>query len=161
IWKLRQAARYRELTAALPYALLRARISESGSAAGAFPEESVALTHLYNAASSLAKTLGSFELAGIAADRAARAAERTGEPLLAGAAAYRMANVLLSAGHLDPAQAAAVRAADQLRPAITLTVSHASMWGALLATAAQAAARAHATADAWELLGASRVAADL
>lgn len=35
------------------------------------------------------------------------------------------------------------------------------MWGAPLATAALAAARAHAPAQAWELLGASKVAADL
>jgi hypothetical protein len=72
-----------------------------------------------------------------------------------------MANVLLSAGHLGSARAVAVSAADRLRPVMTATVSHTSMWGALLATAAQAAARDHAAVEAWELLGASKVAADL
>jgi hypothetical protein len=119
------------------------------------------LTHLYNAASSLAKSLGSFELAGIATDRAVDTAERTGDPLLAGAAAYRMANVLLSAGHLGTARVVAISAADRLRPVMAVTASCTSMWGALLATAAQAAARDHAAAEAWELLGASKVAADL
>lgn len=79
---------------------------------------------------------------------------------MAGAAAYRMANVLLSAGHLGSARILAIRAADRLRPVMTATFSHTSMWGALLATAAQAAARDHAAAEAWELLGASKVAAD-
>jgi transcriptional regulator with XRE-family HTH domain len=161
IWKLRQAARYRDLTGELPDALIRARSSVSGEPANDTLARLTALTHLYNAASSLAKSLGSFELAGIAAERAVQAADRTGDPLLAGAAAYRMANVLLSAGHLDSARAAAVSAADRLRPAMTATASHTSMWGALLATAAQAAARGHAVAEAWELLGASKVAADL
>jgi transcriptional regulator with XRE-family HTH domain len=161
MWKLRQAARYRDLTAELPDALARARSSGCGEQADDTLAGLAALTHLYNAASSLAKSLGSFELAGIAADRAVQVADRTGDSLLAGAAAYRMANVLLSAGHLDSARAAAVSAADRLRGSMTATASHTSMWGALLATAAQAAARTHAAAEAWELLGASKVAADL
>jgi hypothetical protein len=161
IWKLRQAARYRELTTELPHALALARRSEGSPVAERRPAGRAVLTHLYNAASSLAKNLGSFELAGIAADRAVQAAARTADPLLAGAAAYRLANVLLSAGQLDPARSVAIGAADRLRPVMTATASHISMWGALLATAAQAAAREHAAAEAWELLGASRVAADL
>jgi hypothetical protein len=72
-----------------------------------------------------------------------------------------MANVLLSAGHLGSARILAISAADRLRPVMTATFSHTAMWGALLATAAQAAARDHAAAEAWELLGASKVAADL
>jgi hypothetical protein len=104
------------------------------------------LTHLYNAASSLPKALGSLELAGIAADRAVRTASGTGDPLLGGAAAYRLANVLLPAGQFASAQALAIGAADRLRPVMTATKSHTAMWGALLATAAQAAARAQAPA---------------
>jgi hypothetical protein len=92
---------------------------------------------------------------------AVQTAERTGDPLLAGAAAYRMANVLLSAGHLGSARILAISAADRLRPVMTATFSHTAMWGALLATAAQAAARDHAAAEAWELLGGSKVAVDL
>jgi hypothetical protein len=160
IWKLRQAAQYRRLTTDLPQALARAR--NENAAAGDRPATTLAaLTHLYNAASSVAKSLGSFELAGIAADRAVLAADRTGDPLLAGAAAYRMANVLLSAGQFGSARVVAITAADRLRPVMTATASHTSMWGALLATAAQAAAQDHAAAEAWELLGASKVAADL
>jgi hypothetical protein len=161
IWKLRQAARYRELAVGLPEALTRARSREAEPDASWSPTGLAALAHLYNAASSLAKNLGSFELAGIAADRAVRTADRTGDPLLAGAAAYRLANVLLSAGHNASARALAVSAADRLRPILTATPSHTAMWGALLATAAQAAGREHAAAEAWELLGASKVAAGL
>lgn len=90
IWKLRQAAQYQKLTADLPLALTRARSSENAPAADRPATALAALTHLYNAASSVAKSLGSFELAGIAADRAVLAADRTGDPLLAGAAAYRL-----------------------------------------------------------------------
>jgi transcriptional regulator with XRE-family HTH domain len=161
IWKLRQASRYQELAADLPQILARARGSEDDRGRAGRPTGLAPLTHLYNAASSLAKSMGSFELAGIAAERAVQAAGRAGDPLLAGAAAYRMANVLLTSGHLGAARAVAVDAADQLRPVMTATVSHTSMWGALLATAAQAAARGHAAVDAWELMGASKVAADL
>jgi hypothetical protein len=161
IWKLRQAAQYQRLTTELPHALARARSNENATAGDRPATTLAALTHLYNAASSVAKSLGSFELAGIAADRAVLAAGRTGDPLLAGAAAYRMANVLLSAGQFGSARVVAITAADRLRPVMTATASHTSMWGALLATAAQAAAQDHAAAEAWELLGASKVAADL
>jgi len=161
IWKLRQAAHYQKLTADLPLALARARSTESDPEARRQPAGLAALTHLYNAASSLAKSFGAFELAGVAADRAVQAADHTRDPLLTGAAAYRMANVLLSAGHLRSARLVAISAADRPRPVMTATASHTAMWGALLATAAQAAAREHAAADAWEMLGASKVAADL
>jgi hypothetical protein len=161
IWRLRQTANYQALAIDLPPALVRARASELDPAMGRNLTGLAALTHLYNTASSLAKSLGSFDLAGIAADRALRTANRTGDPLLRGAATYRLANVLLSAGQFGPARAIAVSAADGLRPVMTATKSHTAMWGALLATAAQAAARAHAVAESWELLGASKVAADL
>jgi hypothetical protein len=161
IWKLRQAAQYQRLTTDLPQALARARSNENAAPGDRSATTLAALTHLYNAASSVAKSLGSFELAGIAADRAVLAAGRTGDPLLAGAAAYRMANVLLSAGQLGSARVVAITAADRLRPVMTATASHTSTWGALLATAAQAAAQDYAAAEAWELLGASKVAADL
>jgi hypothetical protein len=161
IWKLRQTARYRELAVDLPHALVGARSSEAEPEQDWLPARLAALTHLYNAASSLARSFGSFELAGIAADRAVRTASCTGDPLLAGAAAYRLANVLLPAGQFGSARAVAIGAADRLRPVMTATRSHTAMWGALLATAAQAAARAQAPAEAWELLGTSKVAADL
>ncbi len=159
MWRLRQAARYRQLAAELPAILTLARGCEMSR-----PQDrrvAAVLTHLYNVASSLAKTSGSPELAGIAADRAMRAAGSTGDPLLSGAAAYRLANVLLSAGHLESARTLAVTAADQLCPVLNATRSHTAMWGALLATAALAAAQAGDAAQARELLGASKVAADL
>ncbi len=161
VWKLRQAASYRKLADDLPRVLARARSSEVEQAEDRHTAWLAALTHLYNVASSLAKSFGSFELAGIAADRAVRTAGIIGDPLLGGAAAYRLANVLMSAGQLGPAGAIAVGAADRLRPLMTASRSHTALWGALLATASLATARACCAADAWELLGASKVAADL
>jgi hypothetical protein len=55
IWKLRQAARYRELATSLPEALTRARGREAEPDASWSPTGLAALAHLYNAASSLAK----------------------------------------------------------------------------------------------------------
>ncbi len=158
-WRLRQQARYRKLAAELPPVLLRARGGER--AVTGDRRLASGLTHLYNAASSLATALGSAELAGIAADRAVRTAAEVADPLLNGAAAYRLANVLLSAGQLESARLVAISAADQLRPALAVTRSHTATWGALLATAALAAAKASSAAEARELLGASKVAADL
>jgi len=158
-WRLRQQARYRKLAAELPPVLLRARGGEP--AVTGDRRLASGLTHLYNAASSLATALGSAELAGIAADRAVRTAAEVADPLLNGAAAYRLANVLLSAGQLESARLVAISAADQLRPALAVTRSHTATWGALLATAALAAAKASSAAEARELLGASKVAADL
>jgi hypothetical protein len=57
IWKLRQAAQYQKLTADLPLALTRARSSENAPAADGPATTLAALTHLYNAASSVAKAL--------------------------------------------------------------------------------------------------------
>jgi len=159
MWRLRQAARYRQLAAELPAVLTGARGLEASTTGDR--RVAAVLTHLYNATSSLAKTTGSPELAGIAADRAMRAASSTGDPLLSGAAAYRLANVLLSAGHPEPAWTLAVTAADQLCPVLNATRSHTAMWGALLATAALAAGQAGDPGQARELLGASKVAADL
>ncbi len=159
IWRLRQAAQYRTLASMLPVALANARAGEAGLTGD--PQLASALTHLYNVASSLARAFGSLELAGIAADRAVHIASSIGDPLLSGAAAYRLANVLLAGGQLKTAQVLAIGAADRLRPALNASRSHTAMWGALLATGALAAARAHAAAEARELLGASRVAADL
>jgi len=162
MWRLRQTARYADLAGDLPRLLAKALASEMPSEEDRELAWVTALTHIYNAASSLAKALGSLELAGIAADRAVRLAGAHGEdPLLAGAAAYRLANVMLSAGQLNLAGVIAVNAADKLRPVTAQSRSHTAIWGALLATAAQAAARRLAQADAWELLGASKVAADM
>lgn len=159
-WKLRQACRYRKLAGDLPQALVEARNAPVGPGEDRHLSGLAALTHLYNTASSLAARLGSPELAGIAADRAVQAADGSGDPLLRGAAAYRLANVLMAAGQHGPARAIAIGAADRLRPVMTASRSHTAMWGALLATAALAAARARAAAEAWELLGGSKVAAD-
>jgi transcriptional regulator with XRE-family HTH domain len=162
VWRLRQTARYADLAGDLPRLLAKALVSTMPREEDRERAWVTALTHIYNAASSLAKALGSLELAGIAADRAVRLAGAHGEdPLVGGAAAYRLANVMLSAGQLNLAGVIAINAADKLRPVMARGRSHTAMWGALLATAAQAAARRLAQADAWELLGASKVAADM
>jgi hypothetical protein len=62
IWRLRQAAQYQTLARMLPEALARARAGEMGLSEDR--QIASALTHLYNAASSLARAFGSLELAG-------------------------------------------------------------------------------------------------
>jgi hypothetical protein len=159
LWRLRQQSRYRRLSTDLPRTLAAARNPEKDQRSEL--ASTAAFVHLYNTASSLAARLGSPELAAIAADRAVQTAETSQNALLRAAAAYRLANILLAAGQLDSAGDVAVRAADGLRCDMTVSRSHTATWGALLATASLATARMQAPAEAWELLGASRVAADL
>ena len=160
-WKLRQQAQYRRLAEYLPRALMQGRATELESTREPSRSDLAELIHLYNAACSLAKSLGSYDLARIAAERAVQTASITGDPLLRGAAIYRHANVLLSAGELASAQSVAISAADGLRPMMTATRTHTALWSGLLGTAALAAARRHHPAEAWELLGESKVAADM
>ena len=163
VWRLRQTARYADLADDLPRLLAKALASEMPREEDRERAWVTALTHIYNAASSLAKALGSLELAGIAADpglcdwlalmgktRSLAAPPPTGSRT----SCFPRANLTwrASSRSTPPTTPAPVMAQGR---------SHTAMWGALLATAAQAAARRLAQADAWELLGASKVAADM
>jgi hypothetical protein len=97
-------------------------------------------------------------MAAIVADRAFRLASDAGSGLLIGAAQLRVANVYLSAGRHAEAAAIAATAADKLPPRPASTPAEAATFGALLLTAAIAAARMGEAAQAWEYLGHAKAA---
>ena len=107
------------------------------------------------------KKLGDFGLALVAADRAVQAARSMGDPILLAAAAHRLVNVLLPAGRLEETQAVALAAAEAIEPARLTNARSYAMWGALLLTAAVAAARRGDESASWELMGEARTASRL
>ncbi len=148
-WELRQSSEYARLGSLLTN-LLRHTASTAAS--------SEASVHVCNMASSLLKRLGAYEMAAVLADRAFRAASQTGSGLLVSAAKLRVANVYLSASHHAEAVAVAADAADDLPPRKHSAPEEVATFGALLLTAAVAAAKMGETAQAWEFLGHARAA---
>jgi transcriptional regulator with XRE-family HTH domain len=147
-WELRQSSQYARLGSLLTDLMRDA--DRQGDAA--------ASVHVHNMASSLLKRLGAFEMAAVVADRAYLAARESGSPLLIGAAKLRVANVYLAASRLGEAVAVAAAAADELPPRSASAPEEAATFGALLLTAAVAAAQMGEAAQAWEFLGHARAA---
>jgi len=148
-WELRQSSEYAHLSGLLTD-LLRDTASREASA-----EASV---HVCNMTSSLLKRLGAYEMAAVLADRAFRAASQAGSGLLVGAAKLRVANVYLAASRHAEAVAVAAAAADDLPPRKSSAPEEVATFGALLLTAAVAAAKMGEAAQAWEFLGHARAA---
>ena len=158
-WRLRQSARYGELGKLL-VGLLRETAAHLNAASDA--DLSAALSagvHAHNAVSSLLKRLEAFEMAAIAADRAFRLAEQAGDSLLVGAATLRLANVFLAGGRDAAAMGTAARGAETIPPRAAARPEEVATFGALLLTAAVAAAQMGEAAQAWEFLGQAKSAA--
>ena len=159
-WELRQSAQYAELGGLLAGLLQdTAAYLEASRAGERVLGEVSAAVHAHNAASSLLKRLEVFEMAAIAADRAFRIARQAGDGLLAGAATLRLANVFLSGSRYGEAMETAARGADDLSPQLGGQAQAIATFGALLLTAAVAAARLGEAAQAWEFLGHAKSAA--
>jgi tetratricopeptide (TPR) repeat protein len=148
-WELRQSAEYARLGGLLTDLLREVASGQPDPAAS---------VHVCNMASSLLKRLGAYEMAAVAADRAFRAASQSGSVLLVGAAKLRVANVYLAASRHAEAVAVAAAAADDLPPGRTSAPEEVATFGALLLTAAVAAAEMGEAAQAWEFLGHARAA---
>src|SRR5215475_7957263 len=159
-WRLRQSAQYVELGE-----LLAGLLHETTAHVGSTESDADMLTalsaavHTHNAASSLLKRLEAFEMAAIAADRAFRLAEPAGDGLLAGAATLRLATVFLAAGRDAEAMDTAARGAEAIPPRAGARPEEVATFGALLLTAAIAAAQMGEAAQAWEFLGHAKSAA--
>ena len=159
-WRLRQSARYAELGDLLA-GLLRETAAHLGSTESAIdvPTALKAAVHTHNTVSSLLKRLEAFEMAAIAADRAFRLAEQAGDSLLVGAATLRLANVFLAGGRDAEAMDTAARGAEAIPPRAGARPEELATFGALLLTAAVAAAQMDEAAQAWEFLGHAKSAA--
>jgi tetratricopeptide (TPR) repeat protein len=159
-WELRQSAQYVRLGA-----LLTGLLQDTAAWLASSPDDSQALdaataaVHTQDMVSSLLKRLGAYQMAAIVADRAFRIGRQTGNALLIGAAQLRVANVYLSASRHAEAVAVAAAAAESLPPRDASPPAETATFGALLLTAAVAAARMGETAQAWEFLGHAKTAA--
>ena len=151
-WQLRQSAEYARLGSLLTGLLRDIACGEADAGMS---------VHVCNMTSSLLKRLGAFEMAAVAADRAFRAASQAENPLLVSAAKLRVANVYLAASRHAEAVAVAAAAAEDLPIRATSAPQEAAAFGALLLTAAVAAAKLGEAAQAWEFLGHARAAAAL
>ncbi|HEY2577833.1 MAG TPA: hypothetical protein VGI74_16120 [Streptosporangiaceae bacterium] len=148
-WELRQSSQYVELGSLIAGLLRDTAVSQV--------DPGIAV-HICNMASSLLKSVGAHEMSAMLADRAFRVASQDGGGLLIGAAKLRIANVYLAAGRHAEAVSVAAAAADDLPPARTSPPKEIATFGALLLTAAVAAARTGDRAQAWEFLGHARAA---
>jgi len=148
-WELRQSSEYARLGD-----LLTDLLRDVGNR----QDEAVPAIHVYNLASSLAKSLGAHEISAVLADRAHQTARQHGSPLLIGAAKMRVANTYLSAGRYAEAIAVAAAAAEDLPPRSDSAPEGIATFGTLVLTAAVAAARMGEAAQAWEFLGHARAA---
>ena len=158
-WRLRQSARYAQLGELLA-GLLCETAAHLGIASSAdMPAAVSAAVHAHNTVSSLLKRLEAFEMAAIAADRAFRLAQQAGDGLLVGAATLRLANVFLAGGRQAEAMDTAAHGADTISLREAARPEEVATFGALLLTAAVAAAQMGEAAQAWEFLGHAKSAA--
>jgi transcriptional regulator with XRE-family HTH domain len=161
-WQFRQRASYEALGRLLPALITQAQTSAAAFTDADQEQAARVVVHTYNAASSLLERLGDEPLALVAADRAVRAAQALGDPVLVAAAMYRLANVLLTARRSEETRTVALRAVNLVELGkIMQTPRSQAIRGALLLTAAVAAARSSDEPGAWELMGEARAASRL
>jgi hypothetical protein len=159
-WRLRQSAQYAELGGLLGELLGETAAHLGAAAASAEAPAAVsAAVHVHNTVSSLLKRLEAFEMAAIAADRAFCLAQQAGDGLLVAAATLRLANVFLAGGRNAEAMDTAARGAEVMPPRAGASAEEIATFGALLLTAAVAAAQMDQAAQAWEFLGHAKSAA--
>lgn len=156
-WAAYQDARYSSAMAALPGLLADAQaVAQDAGAAAGDERRSLALRALADAyrlvAASLRK-LGDRNLTTIAADRAVRAAERSGDPLAVGQGARTLSIALFETGHHREAIELATGVAATLgaEPGLAATPDGLSVHGLLVLAGAEAAADRGDRAAAMEL----------
>jgi tetratricopeptide (TPR) repeat protein len=149
----RQASRYSTALALLPRLLGAVR-----SACEAGDGDRLLRTHqlaadAYQATGSVLLKLGDVGLAAIAADRSARSATASGDPVMLAASARLITHMLMGSGHAEPAAELATRAAQRLSADISQPDGRAlSVYGALLLRGAVAAAASNDRDNARRLL---------
>jgi len=105
------------------------------------------LAQAYQVAASALRKLGEHQLGWLAADRAIRAVERTGDLCWHGVATFRVGNALLAMGRADAALRVQLGAVNRLSPDTSAddTEARMSVYGIVVLQAAMAAARNNGT----------------
>ncbi|MEV5749765.1 hypothetical protein AB0L00_18250 [Actinoallomurus sp. NPDC052308] len=154
-----QAARYDQLTTELP----RLIASATATRDHADDEERLAadalLADAYIVASGFMVKLNDDQLAWATADRAAQAAEASGDALTLADARRSVATVMRRTGRPSRARALLIDTAEDIAPGRDVTPEQLSMYGTLLQTAAYTAAVDGDRAEAHDLIGTAKTAA--
>ena len=137
-----QAARYEEAGGMVTGLVHRAQDAVFSARQGDDRRRALRLlVEVYASTAALSSRVGEAGLSWVAADRAVLIAQHTGDPELVALGVYRLAQALLRAGEVDDAHRVATGAAADLARAAPESVPARSLCGALLLTAAVAAAR--------------------
>ena len=162
-WRLRQASRYGQLGRQIANLIADA---EQATQYYHGDEQRLAfalLAETYQVARAMLRKLGDGHLAWIAADRAVQAGRHADNPLLVAVGARALSQVFTETGQLDAALDISLSSAAALEPRLREESSGPeawSVWGALLLTAALAAARDNDIGAAWNYLRRAGRAAD-
>jgi transcriptional regulator with XRE-family HTH domain len=162
-WRLRQASRYGQLGRQIANLIAD---TEQATQYYHGDEQRTAfalLAETYQVARAMLRKLGDGHLAWIAADRAVQAGRQAENPLLVAVGARALSQVFTETGQLDAALDISLSTAAALEPRLRQDRSGPegwSVWGALLLTAALAAARDNDIGAAWGYLRRASRAAD-
>ena len=143
-WRLRQASRYGQLGRQVPDLITQAEQATQHYQGDDQRTAFALLAETYQVTRAMLRKLGDAHLAWIAADRAVRAGRHADNPLLIAVGARALSQVFTETGQLDAALDISLSSAAALEPRLRGNRSGPegwSVWGALLLTAAVAAAR--------------------
>ena len=164
LWSNYQAGRLAEVVAGLPDQIRAAQVLEdqaSGHSNGTSRQAWAVSARTHHLAATTLSKIGEADLAWIAAERAMRAADESGDPLVLASAARAATHALLSVGRYEDALSLGETAARWLSPRIAEGDPEAlSLFGMLHLRTAVAAARHQDRATATELLGRAARAAE-
>ncbi len=154
-----QDARYDRLAEQLPDLIAAAMVTRDHAEGDAHLAAEAALANVYIVASAFMVKLNDDQLAWASADRAAQAAESSGDVLALADARRGVATVMRRTGRTDRARELLIATADEIVPRRDAAPEQLSMYGALLQTAAYTAAVDGDRAEAHDLIDAARAAA--
>ncbi|MEV0407689.1 helix-turn-helix transcriptional regulator [Actinoallomurus sp. NPDC050550] len=153
-----QAARYDRLAAELPHLIGTATATCDHADGDERLAADALLADAYIVASSFMVKLNDDQLAWATADRAAQAAEASGDALVLADARRSVATVMRRTGRSGRAHALLIGTAEDLAPGHNATPEQLSMYGTLLQTAAYTAAVDGDRSGAHDLIGAAEAA---
>ena len=162
-WRLRQASRYGQLGRQIANLITDAEQATQHYQGDEQRTAFALLAETYQVARAMLRKLGDAHLAWIAADRAVQAGRHADNPLLVAVGARALSQVFTETGQLDAALEISLSSAAALEPRLRQESSGPeewSVWGALLLTAALAAARANDIGAASDYLRRAARAAD-
>lgn len=160
VWHARLSSRYQILEARLPAVVADARQAVVELDGDQRVMASALLAETFQCAAAVTAKMGLADVAWLAADRAVAAAEQSGDPVMIAASIRMLARSLEELGRPDKAEAVATAAAHMLEPDLgTASPAHLSVFGALLLTAAVAAATQGDRVTASTLLAEATIAA--